>query len=758
MKKILLLVLTALTTLAVFTPTSTALESKEVYFSLNQQGTFNNYKLVLSNEPEWSARAKVFDETPYFSICSVSTGCDFDAFDTHLSIPEDLKFVASDDTVLGDEACVGDSFHLEKGVEKGEFWQDGGTLDSPPIHWVSDVRELTYNLVKYKSDFYDPNSAENYNRMYPQAPLKKLFTMQAFKDFLLLPPDTQTIETSGEQQEAFRQYLKQMGYTKISEDLIGAQYTTQEDRYIDSYGVTFNKIVIQKANQEIGSIVIYVPSDTDWENNSPADLYSVLISGNSSIRAVADVDGTEVGTWPYLFTTDAPEGEGAYIDIPTHKDGDIDPLSGIPTFRYYNWPEAYYVDVGVACSLRDGNLSKSGMSGGGQYVFKEKGKISFNASYDVECTYYFYGAALMGCINYSSGNVFTPCYISIQMPSINDIHTFLDGQISEIGQLFTVGSIGIDKSVNVVELANAKVEAIVASGDAIKFGESNALRVLVKNTGDVNVSIKGVYSDPSSKLISCDSDVISPGQQAECLLSVTPVHGEGLSVEVSYDYKSCGRSQVGLVTKTLMDSKTVRPILKEQAYLMGVHGACDNSYYSCHSASEGSLIAGYKCYKTSNGFFAPATERFNLRFDVSEVPKSAEILGAKLYLKASEVGGKQTVNVYSVDKIPEVVKCLPGGDICTKPYCGECKPLYDIDGTITSSGEISSAGQYSFDVTNSVKDRLGGGIVSLQIRGAEGLWESQGQSSCSIENDWDKRDISFDAGGRDGPYLEIVYR
>ena len=192
---------------------------------------------------------------------------------------------------------------------------------------------------------------------------------------------------------------------------------------------------------------------------------------------------------------------------------------------------------------------------------------------------------------------------------------------------------------------------------------------------------------------------------------------------------------------------------------MGVHGACDNSYYSCYSANEGSLFAGYKCYKTASGFFAPATERFNLRFDLSDIPKNGAVLGAKLYLKASDVSKKQAINVYSADKIPEVVKCLPGGDICTKPYCGECKPLYDLDGTVASSAEISSAGQYSFDVTSPVKEKLASdGIVSLQIRGADGLWESQGQSSCTIENDWDKRDISFDAGGRDGPYLEIVYR
>ena len=384
------------------------------------------------------------------------------------------------------------------------------------------------------------------------------------------------------------------------------------------------------------------------------------------------------------------------------------------------------------------------------------GEVDISYEYHVRCMYYLYTdlADFLGCHGFKA-----PMVLQAGPDATVDDWGTENIFYNSSEDFFRIGTIGINKTIKVVEPAKAKVEVSVAGSDKIKFGESNTLRALVKNTGEIAVSIKSVYSKPEGTLISCDAEALMPGQQAECLLSVTPVQGQGLSIQVSYDYKSCGRSQVGLVTKTLIDSKTVRPVLKEQSYLMGVHGACDNSYYSCYSASEGSLFAGYKCYKTSNGFYAPATERFNLRFDVSEVPKNAEILGAKLYLKASEVGGKQSINVYSVEKIPEVVKCLPGGDICTKPYCGECKPIYDLSGSLSSSSDVPQTGSYSFDISEIVKGKVtSDGIVSLQIRGAEGLWERLGQSSCSVGNDWDKRDISFDAGGRNGPYLEVVYR
>ena len=456
----------------------------------------------------------------------------------------------------------------------------------------------------------------------------------------------------------------------------------------------------------------------------------------------------------------------------TPEDGFVDPVTGIRMHtmdvggNVYNESQGTISPIvpwtgSLICSLKDKGIQASNAKKTGDwYAPAALGRMDFSAESEVECMYLLLGATFY----YGDGSpLFIPRwkpYVLQAGPNV-DPNNWMDQTVrfDSKSDFFKVGTVGINKTLRVVDSPKPKAEISIAGSENIVYGQTNTLRVHINNSGGINISIKSVYSTPSGKLVSCDTLDLAAGQQAECLFTVTPVQGQGLSIQVSYDYKSCGRSQVGLVTKTLIDSKTIRPSLKEQSYLMGVHGACDNSYYSCYSASEGALFAGYKCFKTSNGFYAPATERFNLRFDVSDVPKDVQIIGATLHLKASDIGKSQTVQVYSVDKIPEAVKCLPGGDICTQPYCGECKPLYDIDGTVASSTEISSTGQYSFNLTNQLKDKMAGdGIVSLQIRGAEGLWESQGQSSCSVENEWDKRDVSFDAGGRDGPYLEIVYR
>ena len=95
-----------------------------------------------------------------------------------------------------------------------------------------------------------------------------------------------------------------------------------------------------------------------------------------------------------------------------------------------------------------------------------------------------------------------------------------------------------------------------------------------------------------------------------------------------------------------------------------------------------------------------------------------------------------------------------------RPYCSECAPVYDLGGVLQSTQSVKSADGYSFDVTGLIKDKYskGDSSVSLQVRGVEGLWESMGQSGCSVENNWEKLDVSFDSVSGNGPYLEIVYR
>ncbi|MBN2251086.1 MAG: hypothetical protein JW724_03310, partial [Candidatus Altiarchaeota archaeon] len=78
----------------------------------------------------------------------VGSGQHYDNFFARVTVPEDVKLVLSDGTVIGDEVCVGDTISLKTGAAKGEFWQDGGDYDTPPVYWVDDVEETTYEILE----------------------------------------------------------------------------------------------------------------------------------------------------------------------------------------------------------------------------------------------------------------------------------------------------------------------------------------------------------------------------------------------------------------------------------------------------------------------------------------------------------------------------------------------------------------------------------------------------------------------------------
>ena len=145
MKRIMFLGLIAL----VLAQAAHALETEAAFSGLNQEYEMDAYKKTLGSDPKWSDRPELPDSP---EITEQVTGSTWDEFKTRLSIPEDVKLVSYDGTVVGDEVCAGERFRLRKGVNKGEFWQDGGDVDSPPIHWVEDVPELVYSLVKAKAD------------------------------------------------------------------------------------------------------------------------------------------------------------------------------------------------------------------------------------------------------------------------------------------------------------------------------------------------------------------------------------------------------------------------------------------------------------------------------------------------------------------------------------------------------------------------------------------------------------------------------
>jgi hypothetical protein len=65
-----------------------------------------------------------------------------------ITVSTSFNLVRPDGLSVGDELCVGDRFALKKSADDGEFWNDGGHYDSPPIIWVEDAAKAAKEAIK----------------------------------------------------------------------------------------------------------------------------------------------------------------------------------------------------------------------------------------------------------------------------------------------------------------------------------------------------------------------------------------------------------------------------------------------------------------------------------------------------------------------------------------------------------------------------------------------------------------------------------
>ena len=543
-----------------------------------------------------------FSEDTRAPLNSDETGVEYDRFFALLTYSPNYDLVTSSGEVVGDELCAGDAFKAVYGVPKGEWWSDGGDLDSPPINWVPDVEKFTLDLIKYHEAMIDPD--EPWKEVYPTVPLD---VSDGFVDKLT----------------GFKVY--QMGYLAIGDNL----------------------------------------TDTD--------------------------------------------------DV---------------------WQGA------VVCSLKQTSSVTGADQRSGYYTVSGTGKIDYRNSLEMDCVYYLLG------IGWEKGK-----YTLIQMPGI--IYGYLDNP-------YRIEVTDHSRNISVVKPANPGLIVSSPGAGDLKIGEENTLRILLNNTGDVDVSIRRIYSNDRYRLISCDSEEIKPGMSVECLMSVTPEAGKRLDVSVDYKYKSCGRWVLANAMKSLIDYKDITLAASAQAYGFDVYGDCRNDYFGCDAPSrEGTFVAGYRCFNKDGKYHVPSIGRFDLKYDLSTVPAGKEILGARLYLNAKTVNKAQTIIVYSTtnDKW-QPSGCVPGGDICAQPWCKECLPLYDFAGKQESSVQVNGAGEYSLDVSDYLKESIGKGdkYASLQVMGREDEWSVEGEKTCNAVGQWTNQDVAFSGTGSSSPYLEVVYK
>jgi len=532
-----------------------------------------------------------------------------------ITIPEDFKLVDSQNNVVGDEVCLGEKVSVMKGVSKGEYWSDGGHMDSPPIYWVPDVEKVARDVIDYYRK--NPNWYYNWSDYCPRV---------------------------------------QEGYV---DDIVKAPFY--------------------------------------------------------------------------------------YLNIPAGPNGSLG--SNI----------SMGISLGILlCDLK----ASSDQDYAGDYVLDKPEEFDLSATYKVRCMYYEYGSL----INRLGWGDDYECLLT-RSPMV--LQAGPDATVADSGtyniflnsseDFFKIGEIGIKKKIRVVSPANPKLEVSVSGANKLALNQPNVLRVLVRNSGDVDVDLSDVKSNAVHKFVSCDAKTVAPGGTVECLIEITPKVGEGVSVSVNYGYRSCGRVTNGVVSKDVISSQVVKASSMSQVYALDVSGGCVNRYYVCNSALEQQWFSlGFKCSTNeANKYVVSSVERIDLGFGLPPLPEGATVAGARLGLVASGASKAQDVSVYSVSGWSQAF-CVPGGDICAQPYCSECKPLFDASGQQLGTTYVAGPGKYYVDLTEAVKEAYQNEArrVSLQLRGKEDYSADSG--SCGTGKDWTRYDLNF-RGKADAPYLEIVY-
>ncbi|MEM2919041.1 MAG: hypothetical protein QXY62_06050 [Candidatus Altiarchaeota archaeon] len=439
------------------------------------------------------------------------------------------------------------------------------------------------------------------------------------------------------------------------------------------------------------------------------------------------------------------------------SDGQLDPLFGIPVYgstigggEGENMSNLANMLGNIVCNKQtnftDFQIEGLEKSGASFYKVSKKGGIDISLESPVECMFYLFGPPKTKTtyrIPTIVQNINAPRHMSWGVHNVN---------YEKIEDFFRIGTIGINKTLRVVEPSTASVElSPVFDKESLLSGKETIVNLKVKNTGNAEIDIKKVSSSNLDyKFVTCSSNKLAPGEEADCLLKVSATDlAFGLSLSVEYEYKNCGRRMKGTASAEIVNRSSLEPVKSTQVYHMNVEGACQNEYYACASPDkEGNFYAGYQC-NNKEPYFVTSAERFNLMFDLSSLPENANILSAKLFFTVSKVNAPLAITLLAINDFDDK-SCEPGGDICTQPYCKECAPGFDIAGTVVESKTISTVGTYSFDVTKLVKNNK---QIALQIRGSnEDTWDLKGKDSCTKPKEWDHYDLVFSK-----PYLLVGY-
>ncbi|MEM2918203.1 MAG: hypothetical protein QXY62_01720 [Candidatus Altiarchaeota archaeon] len=337
---------------------------------------------------------------------------------------------------------------------------------------------------------------------------------------------------------------------------------------------------------------------------------------------------------------------------------------------------------------------------------------------------------------------------------------------SLLGYMLATPEINLNARYTLNAIENEKMPKIELKKSRInKVGDSYIIRILVMNTGEQLAKIDKIELNLQDYEILSQPKEVETGAVKEIIVKSKNLAliGETLKLTVRYraDRLGCLETKNFEEIFDLGNYKKLKPIVSAQVYRADVKGDCENTYYSCYSPDrEGNFYVAYECFNR-DPYFTPRNGRVDLKFDISRIAKQldsgSEILSAKLYLNVNKINKPQQISILSLDNNNWISKdCVPGGDICTQPYCPECLQLYDLNGEVIASKFISNSGIHEFDITDIFKRKVNAKeeYISLQIRGEEDVWNTLGKDSCLNPKDWDKKNIAI--SGSTATYLQIL--
>lgn len=258
--------------------------------------------------------------------------------------------------------------------------------------------------------------------------------------------------------------------------------------------------------------------------------------------------------------------------------------------------------------------------------------------------------------------------------------------------------------------------------EAIISVRETLIEVIIENSGSYEILIRNISSNFMIKNFSCNSRIILPKEKTLCSIILTPEPSLAFYIQVDYEYSKFGEKSSNSVIKWVINKLFLKPYEVKQIYIEHSEQLEKEFFYS-FDVNGNKFYIGYECLNMKGR----KKERVaNLKFELSQLPDKAEILGAGIYLYVSKLSAPMDINLYYI--------------------YNEQDPLVEFkSGILLGSQKISNSGLHMFDVAEILREkkRLQDGTFQILPKDID----------CNIKENY----VEFSFEDKEGSFLEVIY-